>query len=278
MRSHLVCWIRAFFRWQVKLSRWLDHYLPVELRRDGNSEFLGSHLTRLVQPGMRIVDIGGGRHPAVSQELKAELGLSLFGLDCCAEELEAAPPGLYDATSCCDIVAPPADWAEKADLAICQSVLEHVPDVRAALGGVASLLREGGECAVFVPCRTAWFARVNLLLPERIKRVLLFSVFPHKAEEGHGGFKAYYDKCTPSELVSVARATGFQVVELQPYYMSSYFFPFVPAYLLWRAGVLVKKSFNAWSAAETFVLVLKKGTAMRVGTESQQGLAGVEAR
>jgi 2-polyprenyl-6-hydroxyphenyl methylase/3-demethylubiquinone-9 3-methyltransferase len=111
--------------------------------------------------------------------------------------------------------------------------------------------------AIFVPSRNAVFARLNLLLPEPIKRFILFRIFPHKAS-GHEGFKAYYDRCTPRDFKAMAFRHGFKVDLERFYFTSSYFSFFTPLYVLWRLWLLMFHRIAGDQAAETFVMVLRK--------------------
>jgi 2-polyprenyl-3-methyl-5-hydroxy-6-metoxy-1,4-benzoquinol methylase len=75
---------------------------------------------------------------------------------------------------------------------VCQAVLEHVRDVEQAFAAFASILKPQGLALIGVPSRHAAFARLNMLLSEKVKRKILFFVFPHM-KEGQG-FISYYDR------------------------------------------------------------------------------------
>src|SRR5439155_1407105 len=108
------------------------------------------------------------KRPWLSVERKGALQLKVIGFDISRSELEAAPQGSYDATICADITRFVGE--EKADVAICAALLEHVSDVDKALRGIASMLKPGGLAVVFIPCRNTLFARLNLLLPQNFKQ------------------------------------------------------------------------------------------------------------
>jgi SAM-dependent methyltransferase len=67
---------------------------------------------------------------------------------------------------------------------VCQALLEHVSDVNGAFESIASILRPGGQAVIFVRSRNAVFARINLVLPEKFKRWILFQVFPQAIGDG----------------------------------------------------------------------------------------------
>jgi 2-polyprenyl-6-hydroxyphenyl methylase/3-demethylubiquinone-9 3-methyltransferase len=247
--------MRRFIATNVALCELIDRLLPERLRTDGNARFLKEVLPRALVPGSLVYDIGGGARPYVSPEEKVRLGLRVVGLDISAAELAAAPPGAYDRVIVADLCTftGPSD----GDQVICQALLEHVPDAAAAIRALATTTRPGGRIFLFAPSRNALFARLNLMLPERLKRRILFAIFPSKAR-GHDGFRAWYDCCTPGAVERLARANGLEVEERQLFWISSYFKPFVPAFVAWRmfqgfAWLLFRDN-----AAETFYFVLRK--------------------
>jgi 2-polyprenyl-6-hydroxyphenyl methylase/3-demethylubiquinone-9 3-methyltransferase len=245
---------RQFVASQVALSGAFDRLLPQSFRIDGYTDFEQRILPSYLSAGLVVYDIGGGGRPCVDWGTKRRLGIKLIGVDIDGEELIKAPVGLYDRTIVADITS----YREQnvADLVVCRSTLEHVSNTAAALAVIAGLLRPRGILLVFAPSRNALYARLNLLLPERVKRWLLATFMPLKAE--HQGFPAKYDHCTPSYFRSLITAQGLEIRELRPYYMSSYFSIFFPVYVLWRIWILAYRAVAREHAAETFVLIARK--------------------
>ena len=94
-------------------------------------------------------------------------------------------------------------------------------------------------------------------MPQALKERLLYALFPHKAE-GHDGFRAYYDHCTPRDLEDLARMNGLLVEERRLFWISSYFSIFAPAYVAWRMIQGILYLLLSANAAETYIYVLKK--------------------
>jgi 2-polyprenyl-6-hydroxyphenyl methylase/3-demethylubiquinone-9 3-methyltransferase len=201
-----------------------------------------------------VYDVGGGKHPYVDTKLKAELSLSIVGLDIDPNELSRAPEGAYDELICSDIAT--YRGKQDADLIICQAVLEHVENVEQALAAMASILRVGGRAIIFVPSRNAVFARLNLMLPERVKKKLLYTIYPQP--RSHHGFRSYYDRCTPTGFRAMATQHGLEIEESRMYFVSAYFSFFLPAYLMWRLWILLYRLLARERAAETFSMALKR--------------------
>lgn len=245
---------RRLIRTQQDLSVRFDNVLPAHYRVDGNRDFREDFAPRYLEPGSVVLDVGGGKRPFVDGETKHALDLRVIGVDIDADELRRAPAGVYDDEICCDVAE--LDLREAADLAVCQAVLEHVRDTNAAIANMAHALKPGGRMVLFVPSRNAVFARLNLLLPERTKRWILFKVFP-TTSEGHG-FEAYYDRCTPREIASMARSNGLRLVEKRTYFLSRYFAFFFPLHALWRLWSMGFRAVAGDQAAETFSFAFEK--------------------
>jgi SAM-dependent methyltransferase len=252
-------YLRKAVRFLVHLSQAFDRrFLPPEYAVDGNQDFIRKLYRSYLFPGATIIEIGGGKNPLISAAEKRDLSLRVIGLDISARELSAAPVGVYDETICADITL--HSGAALADIAICAALLEHVRDTGAALRAIATLLRPDGVALLFVPCRNAVYARINRILPETVKRWLLKAIygdFP-EIEAELTGFPAYYDRCTPRDICTMARASGFSVQRLQAYFVSGYFQFLPPLYIAWRLWQIAFRTIAGDQAAETFSVVLKK--------------------
>ena len=245
---------RRFIRSQQVLSLAFDSLLPSSYRVDGNRDFREDFAPRYLRPGTVVLDVGGGKHPFVDPETKRFLDLQVIGVDIDAEELRLAPSGAYDSVICCDVEQ--LDLPDSVDIAVCQAVLEHVRDTRGAIASIARALRPGGRFILFAPSRNAIFARLNLVFPERFKRWVLFWMFP-QTRQGQG-FAAFYDRCTPRDVVSAARSQGLVLLEKRTYYLSRYFAFLFPLYVLWRAWTVVFRALVGDQAAESFSLAFEK--------------------
>jgi len=221
---------------------------------DGNLDFIHHFVTPYLTPGAVVYDIGGGKQPMISKETKRELRIRVVGIDVDPKELRSAPCGAYDQTVCCDIAR--YEGAADADVVLCQALLEHVPDTAAALRAIDSILKPGGVALLFVPSSNAVYARLNLILPERLKRAILFQVFPNTSKAQ--GFRAYYDRCTPRDIRKIAAKSGLMTERLRLYYHSSYFAFLAPLYALWRIWTLAFYAIDREQSAETFSVALRK--------------------
>ena len=136
---------------------------------------------------MRVLDVGGGKRPAISPKLKKDLELYVVGLDVSEQELGLAPDGAYEQI----IVGDVADVHihEAFDLIVSCAVMEHVQNPAKAVVNLAGALLPGGQMAHFIPCTFAPFAMFNRLIGNQLARRLLFRLHPDT--EDAQGFKAY---------------------------------------------------------------------------------------
>jgi SAM-dependent methyltransferase len=245
---------RALIDPQIRLCRAIDVRLPRRLRAIGAHIFRDEVIPRYLGPGKVVWDVGSGSQPTIDAATKARLGLHVVGLDISQEELRKAPPDTLDRAIVADIAIYQGDGC--ADLVICRSTLEHVRDTGAALRAIASILEPGGLALIFVPCRNAPFALVNRMLRQGLKERLLYTVWPQK-NDGHAGFPAFYQDCTPRDLSRLAGQNGLMVRELRTFYNSSYFRFLVPLYLVWRLWTIVAATVST-SLCEAFIMVLER--------------------
>lgn len=246
--------MRKFLEINFKLSRNFDLLLSEKYRTDGNLFFIEKFAPAFLHSDLIVYDIGGGKNPYISQEVKSRLHLRVTGLDVDQEELARAPVGAYDSVVCADITTYKGEG--EADLVICQALLEHVRSVDKAIASIASILKPGGIALIFVPSRNALFARLNILLPEKVKKILLYSIYP-KARASQG-FPSYYDQCTPRDFRRIATRHNLSVERESFHYISSYFSFCFPLYLVWRVWILTFHALAGSQAAETFCMALRK--------------------
>ncbi|WP_181164587.1 class I SAM-dependent methyltransferase [Amaricoccus solimangrovi] len=240
-----------FFSWNTRLCSSLDRVLV----RDSENASLERFLTE-IRPEHRVADVGGGKQPArLKYPDHAWNGVAYEGLDIDDTELRSAPPGIYSRVRVVDITDVPGEMSESYDRIICRNTLEHVRDMDRAIGGLAMMARPNGKIYVKTTCRFALYARLNRILPEVLKRRLLFFLFPHKSGDG---FPAFYDRCTVREISDLASKHGLNPsFPVNQSYYSTYFTFLMPVYFVWRffTGIqyLINKDYS-----ERFELVFEK--------------------
>lgn len=236
--------------WSRKLDALLD---PHGRRGDGSVDFMAA-IRSALHPGMVVLDVGGGKRPAIAPDLKASLDLRVIGVDISQEELEAAPPGCYDQTICGDITEGTALPA--ADLAIARSVTEHVTNPSAMYLHILRALRPGGSLISYVPNKFAPYALLNAALPNQLSKVLLS--FLHWESKGETGFPAHYRHCYPSRLEALLLGVGFRDVQIYPAYRSEYCNFLLPLHASELAWQIFTSRLNQRNLCETFTVIAQK--------------------
>lgn len=246
--------LRKFFSLNVKASAKFDRILSDKYLLDGNLDFMDNLVPKYLKAEQKILDIGGGKNPTLDAKTKNKFKSYIIGIDIDEDELLKAPAGIYD-----DIISSPIEkykGDQSADLIICRTVLEHVENNEESFKAIANALRAGGVCILFVPNKNALFARLNLLIPEKIKRKLLFAIWP-SMERDHG-FPAYYHQCRPDLFEALAETYHLEIVEERLYFTSIYFAFFFPLHFTWRLWLLISSFFSERRYCETFSMVLRK--------------------
>jgi SAM-dependent methyltransferase len=239
----------------LRISRWESRLLArIAPRVRGEFDFAQRVVPSLLKPGLRVLDVGGGRSPTIAPAAVRQLGLHVVGLDISAAELTLAPEGAYAETIVGDVAETPIPG--QFDLVLSDNVLEHVRDNRRTIANLAACMAPGAVMAHFVPCRNAPFAVLNRWLGNRLAKNILLGIYPER--RGVAGFPAYYDHCVPSRLAKLCRQCGLDVVEVTPFFVSDYFEFFAPAHTLELCRQSVLRLLGARDFAETFVLVARK--------------------
>jgi SAM-dependent methyltransferase len=254
LEPHLKQALRGLLDWNCRASLWESSLAARLGRRDGLDDFRRRVLAGLLAPGLRVLDVGGGKLPAFAEPVKREWGLHVVGLDVSRHELEQAAPGAYDERVVGDVAT--VRFRPTFDLIVSRFVLEHVRNTPAALANMAAALRPGGVMAHLLPSSRAGYAIVNRLIGNRLARGLLHALYP--ACRPFSGFEAYYDHCTPGEMSGLCHDEQLKIVELTPYYRSDYFRFCLPIHTLEVGRQLLCMKLGIRDLAESFALVARK--------------------
>jgi SAM-dependent methyltransferase len=217
------------------------------------------------------VSLDGSPHPQVldagcgfTLPVALPEGVRLVGLDVSPEAI--ARNERLDSGIVGDIQTYPLP-AEAFDIVLCWTVLEHLPDPRAAVANMAQSLKSGGLLVIGVP--NIWSLRglVTKLTPHRFHVWTYRRLFGYKraGAPGYGPFPTYLKReIAPRRLADLAEA-----VSLERVYAATYGLPSGLPHgidVLWslalRLGQIV--TLGAWDpAASEHVAVFRKLTPSR---------------
>ena len=176
----------------------------------------------VLRPGSVVLDVGGGRRPAIPRDARPP-GVRYVGLDLSRSELEAAEPGSYDEMIEGDIVHPIPSLEARFDLIVSWQVLEHVASMDAAVANVRRYLRPGGRFVGHLSGGRALFALVNRAVPHRLAVLIMSRLL---GRDPRLVFPATYDSCTYSELTRLLADWSSRSVV--PRYRGAQYFSFIP--------------------------------------------------
>lgn len=178
-------------------------------------------VARELRPGIRILDVGSGRRPAIPRDQRPA-DCRYVGLDLSMDELLAAPPGSYDEMVASDVAVFQPELADRFDLVLSWQVLEHVKPLAAALENIRHYLAPGGTLLAHLSGRFSAFALLNQLLPHRLSVWALKRLL---RRDPRTVFPAHYDNCWYGALVRIT--TPWTEAEVLPRYRGSGYFKFL---------------------------------------------------
>lgn len=175
-----------------------------------------------LRPGCVVIDVGGGRNPAISRSDLPADG-TYIGIDLSERELAAAPIGSYDRAIGADVTKPQPELEGTADLVVSWQVLEHVAPLDDAIANIHSYLRPGGLFVAQLSGGRSAFALINRLIPHGLAKIAMARLLHRDPETV---FPAPYDRCTYSALSRTLE--GWSEVRITPRYRGATYFSFLP--------------------------------------------------
>lgn len=161
---------------------------------------------------VEVGDIGGGRHPMLSEEQVAELGINYTVLDISQHELDLAPSA-FD-TLCVDVAGRDFDIDERFDLVFSKFVAEHVASGERLHRNVFRSLRPGGVAIHYFPTLYCIPFVVNRLMPEALGSKILDVVAPRNRvlEEKFPARYSWTRGPTPRQIDRL-ESIGYEIVD-----------------------------------------------------------------
>lgn len=190
----------------------MSQRLPERYRLQWRTPF-DRHAARYLQPGICILDVGGGAAPTIAPE-KRPAGATYVGLDVSRGELEQAPAGSYDEIYEADAAGGlPLELHGRFDLILSWQVFEHVSSLERAADNCRQLLGDNGALVAQFSGTFTLFGLLNRLVPHRLAVELLYRLNDRPRESI---FPAYYDRCWYTAIQKALQ--DWQRLEIQPLY------------------------------------------------------------
>lgn len=189
----------------------------------------------LVEPGMEILDAGGGRSPVLAP-VDRPANTRYVGLDILESELAAAPPGSYDDAVVGSLASPRGFGFEQYDAVLSWQVLEHVKPLDAALANVKKALRPGGTLLAEFSGSFSLFGLLGRVLPVEGARFLMGRL--HNRPRA-SVFPLYGDKCWPTALRRIT--SDWSEVKITAFFLGADYFAF------WRVAEATYLAYEEWA-------------------------------
>ncbi|MER9228547.1 class I SAM-dependent methyltransferase [Mesorhizobium sp. M0664] len=214
--------LKKFIGWNRDAAAWLESRFP---RIFGAPSYKAELEHRIaddiahLKPSA-VLEVGGIDRPL----LRRGLGFSYIGLD-----IEEKPDcySVYD-RFLVQSIEQPVDV--EADMLVSITLMEHVPDNRAAARSMFFVLRPGGVMHHYIPSKWHPYSIALRIVGPAVQKWLI----PHLRPSAVGvtGYPAFFDHCSPSDMTGLFRNQGFEQVDVISFYRASdYFAFFLPAYL-----------------------------------------------
>lgn len=260
--------LRAFLRLNMRTCSYLARYLP-----QAQVSFEELYLSIVAQymnakDGQTIVDVGGGRSCRFAKLRRPASSNRIVCVDISMDEM--AKNLDVDEKRVANIVESIGFRSETVDMIVSRSVLEHISDQRKFICTSWQALKPGGVCIHFFPSKFAPFAVLNQLLPNRVSRFVVHSIFEGK--EGILGFPAKYDKTYYAAFLKLLRECGFAVKRFElSYYQSGYFSFCLPLFVASALYEVIVRAFGVRNLAAYVIVVAAK----EIGSSQYQATAEI---
>lgn len=214
--------IRTFIRWNRAASEWLVRTMPSVFADRNYFDDLLATVERAIEREQpkAILEAGGVDRPMLGRGR----GYRFIGIDI---EKRDDCDHLYDEF----IVQSIEDKTPvTVDMVVSITLMEHVPNNRAAVASIFQSLNPGGSTHHYIPSGLHPYSVALRLVGPTIQKRLIPLLRP--GTEAVTGYPAFFDHCTPGAMERLLKASGFTGVEIRPYYRANdYFAFFVPGFV-----------------------------------------------
>lgn len=170
----------------------------------------------------KVLEVGGIDRPLLSKSNNYKYyGMDIESRTSCFE--------IYDAFIVQSIEQSAPDLI--VDLIISITLLEHVPNNRAAVSSMYEMLIPGGRTYHYVPSKWHPYSIALRAVGPKLQKRLIALLRPAAVEVT--GYPAFFDHCSPSAMRSLFLECGFESIEVRAFWRAAdYFAFFLPAYIL----------------------------------------------
>ncbi|MER9926257.1 class I SAM-dependent methyltransferase [Mesorhizobium sp. M0048] len=214
--------LKTFIAWNRNAAAWLERRFPAIF---GAPSYKAELERRIIDDIERlkpsaVLEVGGIDRPL----LKRSTSFAYIGLD--IEE----KPDCYRIYDQFIVQSIEQSVDVEVDMLISITLMEHVPDNKAAARSMFLALRPGGVMHHYIPSKWHPYSVALRIVGPVIQKWLIPHLRP--AAVSVTGYPAFFNHCSPSDMTKLFRHQGFEKVDVRSFYRASdYFAFFLPAYL-----------------------------------------------
>lgn len=214
--------LRTFIGWNRNAAEWLERRFPGIFGAPSYKAELESRIAGDVERlrPSAILEVGGIDRPL----LERSADFTYIGLD-----IEEKPDcyRIYD-QFVVQSIEQPVDI--EADMLISITLMEHVPNNKAAARSMFLVLTPGGVMHHYIPSKWHPYSVALRIVGPVMQKWLIPYLRPSAV--GVTGYPAFFDHCSPSGMAKLFRDQGFEQIDVRSFYRASdYFAFFLPAYI-----------------------------------------------
>lgn len=232
-----------------------------------NSEYAWKNYNRYIelliteQDVKKILEIGGGANPTLTDNFIKQHNLDYTILDISEDELKKAPEGYNKLLA--NIADPDLQIGDKRyDFAFSKMLAEHVDNGVVFHTNVFKLLASDGIAFHFFPTLYALPFIANSLFPEALSKKLLGLLQPGRNPDGkHAKFPAYYSQCRgpTNKQINFFESLGYKINEYHGFFGHDGYYQKIELLLLLHRIISnwLLKHPNPWLTSFAYVILKK---------------------
>ena len=235
--------------YNVKLSKIVDRKFPRFIAEHNREDIMLCLINEIIndRDSCSVLEVGGINRPFLrrSKEFRYD-GLDIKHTEQCEN--------IYDNFTVQSIEEP---VKYKYDLIISKSLLEHVRNNKASVTQMFEALLIGGCTIHYLPSKYHPYSLILRLVGPKWQSRLIKTLRPWAADIT--GYPAFFDKCSPREMIKLFECTGFENVKTILFFRANdYFRFFLPCYMIVTLWENICKKLQWEQFCSGFIIIARK--------------------
>jgi SAM-dependent methyltransferase len=233
----------------IRLSTYFDQMIPCLGTSKGYKTELVSFINAFLcgYSNCQVLEVGGIDRPLLCRSEKVRYD----GLDVDSNER------CYDIYDNFHKQSVEETIVDRYDLIISKGVLEHVRNNKAGVVQMYRALNEGGCMVHYLPSKYHPYSILLSLIGSKWQRRMIGLLRPWAANRT--GYPAFFDECSPWAMRKLVEGSGFEHVEIIPFFSASDYFRFCfPVYVAIGLWDYVCRKLTLDQLCSGFIVIARK--------------------